>query len=120
MSKTEILQEVRTIHYFPFFKREFNFSFPSFISHCFFKEDRYILSTFSGMPFAYMPGLLKYLHVFWRFPTSPVALRFFFQRFLVAFDVDFATVIELADPTYQSPSPDVARVSDLFWLKKRV
>ena len=24
-------------------------------------------------------------------------------RFLVAFDVDFATVIELADPTYQSP-----------------
>lgn len=25
-------------------------------------------------------------------------------RFLVAFDVDFATVIELADSTYQSPS----------------
>ena len=32
-------------------------------------------------------------------------LTFFFSlRFLVAFDVDFATVIELADSTYQSPS----------------
>eukprot|EP00435_Cladocopium_sp_Y103_P028931 s2473_g7.t1 len=44
------------------------------------------------------------------------------NMFLVAFDVDFATVIELADPTYQSPSGYEFLVSqcghDLVYLSR--